>query len=98
MVDSDLALMNHLDEQMQSLELYLLRHAKVDDPLAYQLLQTVPGIGKLLGLVIRTKCTTSGVFPTWGNFVSYCRLVKCSHESAGKKTHREREPRSATPI
>lgn len=86
MVESDIALMNHLDEQMQSLELYLMRHAKVDDPLAYQLLQTVPGIGKLLALVILYEVHDIHRFQNVGQFISYCRLVKCSHESAGKKT------------
>ena len=86
MVASDLALINHLDEQMQSLELYLMQHAKVDDPLAYQLLQTVPGIGKLLALVILYEVHDIRRFQTVGQFISYCRLVKCSHESAGKKT------------
>ena len=34
MVESDLNLIGHIDEQLQSVELYLVRHAKVDDPQA----------------------------------------------------------------
>lgn len=86
MMESDLALMDHLDEQTTSLELYLTRHAKVDDPLSYQLLQTVPGIGKILGLVLLYEIHDIRRFASVQRFVSYCRLVKCSHESAGKKT------------
>jgi transposase len=86
MVMSDLALMDHVDEQRKGIELYLVRHAKVDDPLAYQLLQTVPGIGKILALVMLYEIHDIGRFKTVGPFVSYCRLVRPSPESAGKKT------------
>ena len=86
MIESDIAHINHLDEQMQSIELYLMQHAKVDDPLRYQLLQTVPGIGRLLALVILYEVNDIHRFDSVGQFVSYCRLVKCSHESANKKT------------
>jgi transposase len=86
MIASDLALMDHLDDQLRGIELYLVRHAKVDDPLAYQLLQTVPGIGKILALVLLYEIHDVHRFGGVGNFVSYCRLVRCSHESAGKKT------------
>lgn len=86
MVGSDLSLMDHLDDQLQGIELYLVRHAKVDNPLVYQLLQTVPGIGKILALVLLYEIHDIGRFKTVGQFVSYCRLVRCSHESAGKKT------------
>ncbi len=86
MVTSDLELMDHLDEQLGAIDLYLVRHAKVDDPLTYQLLQTVPGIGKILALVLLYEIHDIRRFGDVGNFVSYCRLVRCSHESAGKKT------------
>lgn len=86
MVTSDLELMNHLDEQLGAIELYLVRHAKVDDPITFQLLQTVPGIGKILGLVLLYEIHDISRFRDVGNFVSYCRLVRCAHESAGKKT------------
>src|SRR5437764_946036 len=52
MVTSDLSLMDHLDEQLRGIELYLVRHAKIDNPLTFQLLQSVPGIGKILALVL----------------------------------------------
>jgi len=86
MVTSDLMLMDHLDEQLRGIELYLTRHAKVDDPLSYQLLQTVPGIGKVLALVLLYEIHDIRRFESVGRFISYCRLVKCAHESAGKKS------------
>jgi len=78
MVTSDLDLMDHLDEQLRSVELYLTRHAKVDDPLSYQLLQSTPGIGKILGLVLLYEIHDVRRFESVGRFISYCRLVKCS--------------------
>lgn len=85
-VSVDLGLAEHLDGQLRKLELYLVRHAKVDDPQAYQRLQTVPGIGQTLGLVLLYEIHDITRFSGVGQFVSYCRLVRCSHESAGKKT------------
>ena len=86
MVESDLALADHLDEQRKAIELYLVRHAKVDDPQTYQLLQTVPGVGPTLALVLLYELHDIRRFESVGRFVSYCRLVRCAHESAGKKT------------
>jgi transposase len=86
MVQSDLNLIGHLDEQLQSVELYLVRHAKVDDPQAYHLLQTIPGVGKVLALVLLYEMHDAGRFGDQRHFVSYCRLVRPCHESAGKKS------------
>src|SRR5207253_945050 len=52
MIETDLAMIAAADEQIRSLELHLTRTAKVDDPIAYQLLRTIPGIGSVLGLVL----------------------------------------------
>jgi transposase len=81
----DLALVDRLDELIGELELYLTRTAKVDDVQTYQRLQTVPGIGKVLGLVLLYEMHDVSRFASAGQFLSYCRLVRCAHESAGKK-------------
>ncbi len=49
------------------------------------LLRSIPGIGKTLALVILYEIHDIGRFPKVGNFISYSRLVKCAHESAGKR-------------
>jgi len=85
-VRSDLALAEHLDEQLRRIELYLTQHAKIDDPQTFGRLQTVPGIGPILAMVILYEVHDIGRFGSVQQFVSYCRLVKCAHESAGKKT------------
>jgi transposase len=86
MVESDLALADHLDEQRRAIELYLKQHARIDDPLVYQLLQTAPGIGPMLALVLLYELHDIRRFARVGQFVSYCRLVRCAHESNGKKS------------
>jgi transposase len=45
----------------------------------------VPGIGKILSLVLLYAMHDMDRFPTVQDFVSYCRLVKCAKESAGKR-------------
>lgn len=83
-VASDLANLDHFDEEIRKLELHLERSAKVDDSQAFFLLKTIPGVGKVLALTMLYEIHDIGRFPTVGNFISYCRLVKCAHTSAGK--------------
>ena len=84
-VEADLKLVDHFDEQLRHLELQLSRSAKVDDPQSYYLLRSVPGIGKILALVMLYEIHDIRRFPKAGNFLSYARLVRCAHESAGKR-------------
>ena len=84
-VAADLALVDAYDEQIGALELHLTRTAKIDDPQAYHRLRSVPGIGPVLGLVLLYEIHDIRRFATPGRFLSYARLVKGSHESAGKK-------------
>ena len=48
-------------------------------------LQAVPGIGKILSLVLLYAIHDIARFPRVQDVVSYCRLVKCAKESAGKR-------------
>jgi transposase len=84
-VDIDLALIDGYDELLGDVELYLTRTAKVDDPQAYFRLQTIAGVGKILALVLLYEIHDIHRFGGVGNFLSYARLVRCEHESAGKK-------------
>jgi transposase len=65
--------------------LYLTRTAKIDDPQAYHRLRTVPGVGPVLALILLYEIHDIRRFPEVGPFLSYARLVRCAHESAGKK-------------
>jgi transposase len=84
MVATDLALIDSYDERIAELERYLVPHAKVDDPVTFGLLRTVPGIGLVLGLTLLYEIDDIARFPEAGNFLSYARLVRCEHSSAGK--------------
>jgi transposase len=84
-VELDLALIDAYDAQISDLELYLTRTAKVDDAQAYARLRSLPGVGKVLGLVLLYEIHEIRRFPAAGQFLSYARLVRCVHESAGTK-------------
>jgi len=81
----NLDLIDRLDELIGELELYLVRTAKVDDVQTYHRLQTIPGVGKVLALILLYEMHDVGRFGDAGPFLSYARLVRCLHESAGKK-------------
>jgi len=83
-VDLDVQLINFYDSQLSKVEYYVRKHAKVHDYHSYMLLQSVPGIGDIIGLVILYEIYDIKRFPTVQDFASYARLVKCKAESAGK--------------
>src|SRR5919204_103522 len=84
-IEVDLALIGHYDDLLRELELTIVTTAKHHDANTLYLLQTVPGIGKILSLVLLYEIQDLGRFPRVQDFVSYCRLVKCAKESAGKR-------------
>jgi len=81
----DLALLERYDALVTDLESYLVRQAKQHDPQAFQLLRSIPGVGKVLGLTILYEIHDVRRFDRVQQFASYARLVKCAKESAGKK-------------
>jgi transposase len=81
----DLRLIEHLEQLIDDVERDLVRTVKVEDPQSYQRLQTIPGVGRVLGLVLLYEMHDWRRFATVGEFLSYARLVRCVHESAGKK-------------
>ncbi len=62
-----------------------MKTAKQHDANTFYRLQSVPGIGKILALVLLYEIHDLRRFPRVQEFVSYCRLVKCAKESAGKR-------------
>ncbi len=83
-IDLDLARIEFYDEQLSKLEWYLKRTARTVDPKAVILLQSIHGVGDILSLVMLYEIHDIARFPRVQDFVSYCRLVKCQRESAGK--------------
>jgi transposase len=83
-IETNLALVDEYDRLLGKLELHLGETAKVHDVNAFYRLRTVPGIGKILALVLLYEIHDIHRFPRVQDFVSYCRLVKCAKRSDGK--------------
>jgi transposase len=81
----DLALIDHYDASLTAAELTIVRTAKQHDASVFYRLRSVPGIGKILALVILYEIHDITRFPRVQDFASSCRLVKCAKESAGKR-------------
>jgi transposase len=84
-LEVDLALIGHDDQLLRDRELSVLKTAKQHDANPLYRLRTVPGIGESLSLGLRYDIHDIQRFPRVQDFVSYCRLVKCARESAGKR-------------
>jgi transposase len=83
-ISTDLQLIDAYDQQIATVERHLLQTAKIDDPVTFGFLRTTPGIGPILSLILLYEIDRIERFPEPGNFLSYSRLVRCAHESAGK--------------
>jgi len=84
-IEVDLALIDQYDTLVGDLELTIIREAKRHDADAFHRLRSVPGIGKVLALTILYEIHDVTRFDRVQEFASYARLVKCVHQSAGKK-------------
>jgi transposase len=84
-VHVDAALMDALHKQILAIVRQINALVPEHDPVAVHLLRTIPGVGKILALVIFYEIHDINRFPKVGTFISYARLVKCAHESAGKR-------------
>src|SRR5918996_1493058 len=72
-IEVDITLLDRLGELIRELEAYLLRNVKVHDPRSWYRLQSVPGIGEVLALVMLYEIQDIGRFPTVQQFCSYAR-------------------------
>src|SRR5258707_10744494 len=84
-IEVDVSLIDHYDQLLGEVEGSLTRSAKAHDVQTFSRLQSVPGIGQILALVILYEIHDIARFPRVQDFVSYCRLVKCAKESGGKR-------------
>jgi Transposase IS116/IS110/IS902 family len=85
-IAGDLALIDHDDQLLMDLELHIVRTAKHHDANTLYRLHTVPGIGKRFSLGLLYEIHAIDRLPRVQDFASYCRLVKCAKESAGKRS------------
>jgi transposase len=84
-IEVDLALITYYDELLRDVELTILKTAKHHDANTLYLLQTVPGIGTRLSLVLLYEIHQINRFPSVQDLVSSCRLVTCAQSSAGQR-------------
>ena len=82
-VQSDKAVIDFFNEQIESIETVVLKEVKLRYP--YEELLTVPGIGKILGITIMLETGDINRFLTVSDYSSYCRCVSSKKVSNGKK-------------
>ena len=85
MITTDLAVIAAYDPIIAKMERYIIKTAKHHDPVAHALINTIPGVGRILSLVILYEIENINRFPRVQDFASYSRLVKCAKMSNGKK-------------
>ena len=79
----DLQLVEQLGRSIQQIEAAILVTVKSQP--RYQALQTMPGVGKILGLTITLETVDPRRFASPGQYASYCRCVDSRRLSNGKK-------------
>ncbi len=83
-VNFDIAILDSYAKELKYLEYFIERKAKQHRPDYYAQLRTIPGIGVILAMTILYEIGDIDRFESVQKFASYCRLVKCKAESAGK--------------
>ncbi len=79
----DVQLLEQFEASIARVEKTLLQTVK---PLpAFQVLQTIPGVGNILGLTITLETVDPKRFASAGDYASYCRCVDSRRMSNGKK-------------
>jgi transposase len=84
-IEVNLALITSYDELLRDVARSIVKTARHHEAHPRYVLPTMPGIGKILSLVLLYEIHDITRFPRGQDFVSYCRLVKGSKESAGKR-------------
>ena len=82
MAHHTLLLMAQLTQQIEDIENQVLKHCKSHP--AYSLLNSVPGIGKILGMTILLETGPIERFAQVGQYASYARCVPSNKLSNGK--------------
>lgn len=80
---ANLRMIQALHQQIVEIEKVILGQMKLSPE--FLGLKEVPGIGDILALTIALETGTINRFPNAGHYASYCRAVKSSRTSNGKK-------------
>jgi len=81
----DLALIDDDDRLLSDRELSSVKTARQHEAHTLSRRQTVPGMGQMFSLVLLYAIHAIQRCPRGQDFVSYCRLVQCATEAAGKR-------------
>jgi transposase len=81
----DLGLSAYSDRLLTALELDLVQTAKAHEAHTFYRRRSIPGVGKILALVLLDELHDMQRFPRVQAFGSSCRLVKCAKASAGTR-------------
>jgi transposase len=84
-IEADLKLCTAYDQQLKQIEKKIESQAHSHDPTSLAIVRTIPGVGRVLGLTLLYEIHTIGRFARVQDFLSYCRLIKPEHTSAGKR-------------
>ena len=80
---ANLSLMHSMTETIEQIEKAV--HDQCRNLGSFKLLNTIPGVGPILGMTIMLETGTIHRFPDAGNYASYCRCVKSEKLSNGKR-------------
>jgi transposase len=81
--EEQMTVMRQLDASIERIEKTVLKVVKLLP--CYKRLQTIPGIGVILGLTITLETGSVGRFASAGDYASYCRCVKAQRLSNQKR-------------
>jgi len=84
-LEANMQLLEKYDEVIRELEVYVLQHTRKEYRQELSIIQSIHGIGEIIALTILYEIDSIDRFIRVQDFVSYCWLIKCAHESGGKK-------------
>jgi transposase len=84
-LEGDWGLMTYDDQLLTDLELASVKSATPHEANTFDRLRSIPGVGKILALVLLYEIHDIHRFPRVQDVVSSCRFVTCAQESAGKR-------------
>lgn len=85
LLSQHLALLDHVNEQVKETETWIEETLK-DEP-CRDIIETIPGFGKILSALIALEIVDISRFPNLGKFASYCGLIPSTYASGGKIFH-----------
>jgi transposase len=83
-IEIDCEMIETITAEIRNVEKYLTQQARLQLPQPYYQLLSIPGVGRVLALVLLYEIGDIRRFQSVGHFLSYSRLVAGRHESAGK--------------